>query len=102
MKCLSIQIDLTKAQGFDQDEFLFLLRGLGRFPEVDKVGTATIAFNLFSEDLPALWQELWGSLYEGGDMSAVLKRSSIVACEGENEEDLFLYHFDSSEQIDKI
>jgi hypothetical protein len=104
MLCLTIQIDLSKAKNFDCDGFLFFVRALGRFPEVDKVADKTIAFNFFTEELPSLWKSLWQDLYQSSEYGAILAAASVVACESEQEADteLLLFHFDSSETLDEI
>lgn len=104
MLCLTILIDLSKAQNFDCDGFLFFVRALGRFPEVDKVENKSIAFNFFTEDLSGLWKSLWKDLYQSREYGAILTAASIVACESEQEADaeLLLFHFDSSETLDEI
>lgn len=104
MLCLTIQIDLSKTQGFDSDSFLFFVRALGRFPEVDKVDNKTIAFNFFTEDLPSLWKALQRDLYQSNEYGALLAAASVVACESEHEPDaeLLLFHFDTNEALDEI
>ncbi|MFT7560598.1 MAG: hypothetical protein ACI93R_002520 [Flavobacteriales bacterium] len=107
MKCLSLQVEPSLDESVDPEVLMAALKKLGRFPEVDREkleGKSYVIFNIFSDDVAALWKELQQSLFEDESLATWLKRTTIVACEGENgwDDGLLLAHHDASETLDDL
>lgn len=100
IKCLSIQIDLSRDASFDADDMRRALKQLGRYPEVDRdpETPGLVQFNLFSENVDALWAQLKDKLFSNGPLALWLDKVAIVVCDGEQDRDdgLLLWHFDKS------
>ncbi len=104
IKCLTIQILLELAPQFDRQTILDTLHAIGRFPEIDEDEDGKwIAFNLFTEDLHALWTEL-GPVLEQPAMSPLMHAAGIVVCEGDGgwADDRVLFHHDSTVALDEL
>lgn len=106
MKCLSIQLQPEIDLSHEAGELLELVRGIGRFPEVDKGNDdgVYINMNFFTEDAPSLWSELRQKVLGHSDLGAWIKKVSIVVCEGDYGWDdyLLLHHFDENEKVDEL
>lgn len=104
IQCLSIQILLDPAGDFDRNVILDALHTLERYPEIDEDEERQwVAFNLFSEDIPALWAELQPVLFESA-AAAVLRTAGIIVCEGEQgwSDERLLFHHDPAEAPDPL
>lgn len=105
MKCLSLQLQPELDLAHEPRELLELVRGIGRFPEVDKSDDGVyITLNFFTEDAPSLWSELQHKVLEHADLGAWIKKIAIVVCEGNlaSDEYLLLYHYDQNEKVDEL
>jgi hypothetical protein len=110
MKCLSIQLQpqATTAGGnasFTSDDLIRLVKSVGRYPEVDRddAHPERISLNLFTEELPVLWQDIQNGVLGDSAMGNWVKQSTIIVCEGEAEDSLLLLsHFDSNEALDNL
>ena len=105
IQCLSIQILLDLAGDFDRNVLLNALHTLGCYPEIDEDEEEGkwVAFNLFSEDLVALWAELQPALFESA-AAPVLETSGIIVCEGDDgwSDDRLLFHHNPDETTDSF
>tara|TARA_Y100001934_G_scaffold230084_1_gene277454 strand:+ start:163 stop:480 length:318 start_codon:yes stop_codon:yes gene_type:complete len=101
--CLTIQILLERAPDFDRQVVLDALHGAERFPEIDEDERgAWVAFNLFTEDLSALWTQLHPVLAQS-ELAAVLSQAGIIVCEAEQGSgERVLFHHDSAVPLDSL
>ena len=86
IKCLTIQIDLSQVNDVRKDDVAKLLRSFNRFPEIDidPERPAIVSFNLFSDDVQTLWQELEQGVLQSEPMGQWISQHAVIACEGEN------------------
>ena len=106
MKCIAIQINMSRDTAFDEDDFLRLVKSIGRFPEIDRdeQDNALVQFNFFTEDPPLLWQALQTQVLEDADMGAWVRAQAVIACEGDQGWDdmKLLFHYDANEKCDSL
>ncbi len=105
IKCLCIQIILANAPDFDQQDLLDVLNERGRYPEIDADEQGTwISFNLFTENLAALWDELKAHVLPAPALAELFRTAAIVVAEGDDgwRENLVLHHHDPDVEIDSL
>lgn len=100
MKCLSVQLQTDKDDSHNVEEVLFLVRSLGRYPEVDvdEGGGKYVNLNFFTEEADVLWSELDKGLLHDEVLGEWIKKVSIIVCEGETSQDeyILLWHYDEN------
>jgi hypothetical protein len=105
MFCISFHIAPEHSRSFDQNLFLQKVKSI-RLPEVDAYEEKKqlhLSFHFFTEFPSDLWAKLQAALFDHTEYSSMISASSIVTCEGENEEDYWLlHHFDKKEKIDQL
>jgi hypothetical protein len=105
IQCMSIQLDIGNDKGFSEQDVVAALKRIGRYPEVVSDKPDTVMLNLFTEELPSLWQQVQTQLLGDSELAQWLKqRAVIVAAQIEAREDevLLLYHHDASQPLDSL
>lgn len=106
MRCLSIQLQPERDQRFNPEDLVALVKSLGRYPEVDrpKNDDSYVNLNFFTEEAPALWQEIQRGVLENERLGDWVKQVAIIVCEAEQESEdyLLLYSYDEGLLRDSI
>lgn len=102
MKCIAIQLDMSRNTAFDESDFIRLVKSIGRFPEVDRDEDhpTMVQCNFFTEDPIVLWKDLRERVLGDESLGDWVRSVAVVACEGEEGWDdlCLLYHHDPDEK----
>lgn len=106
MKCISVQLHRARDDRYHLEDLLALVRGIGRYPEVDvDVGDAeSVNLNFFTEDIRLFWSDFEKGVFKDDDLGEWVKNTTIVVCEGDQGWDnyLLLWHYDQNEETDSL